>query len=165
MGFFSNLFAPPKPTAEEIAANNMKRLAHKLRELTLKLVHGRISQQEGKNVTGLEKLSDYEVSALPESSLVTMAAIYRRCIAEGASHEVALQVLNSTRALPIQWKDISKFQTIEGYIVERLKVELAHPSLSSTTLKYFTDELISDSVQEINKIFNEIFGSQRQEVL
>lgn len=161
MGFFSNLFAARELTAKEIAAKKMALLSKKLRDLTVMLAHKRISIQEGENVVPfekLQKLSDYEVSSLPENSIVTMAGIYRRCIGEGAAHEIALKIVNSTRVLPVQWNDTSKFQTIEVYIAERLKVELAAPSLSSTAIKYFTQDFISDSVQKTNRIFQEIFG-------
>ena len=161
MGFFSNLFTPRELSAEEIAAKKMALLMKKLRDLTLRLTHKRIAMQEGENVVSFEKLqqlSDYEVSSLPENNIVTMAGIYRKFIGEGATHEVALKVVNSTRVHPVQWKDISKFQTIEGYIVERLKVELAAPSLSSTALKYYTQDFISNSIQETNLVFHEIFG-------
>ena len=161
MGFFSNLFAPRELTKEEITANKMALLAKKLRNLTLRLTHKRIAMQEGENVVSfekLQKLSDYEISSLPENNIVTMAGIYKRCLGEGATHDVALRIVNSTRVLPNQWKDISKFQTIEEYIVERLKAELAAPSLSSTALKYYTQNFILNSIQETNLVFHEIFG-------
>lgn len=161
MGFFSNLFAPRELTAEEIAANKMALLSKKLRDLTVMFAHKRISMQEGENVVPfekLQKLSDFEVSCLPENNIVLMAGLYRRCIGEGANHEIALKIVNSTRVIPVKWNDTSKFQTIELYIAERLKVELAAPSLSSTTLKYFTQDFISDSVQKTNRIFQDIFG-------
>lgn len=161
MGFFSNLFTPREPSAEEIAAKKMALLMKKLRDLTLRLTHKRIAMQEGENKVAfekLQKLSDYEVSSLPESNIVTMAGIYRRCIGEGANHKVALQIVNSSRALPVQWKDISNFQTIEEYIVERLKVELAVMDAQNPILKYFTQNFISNALQESNLIFHEIFG-------
>lgn len=161
MGLFSNLFTPREPSEEEIAKQKMTLLMKKLRELTLRLTHKRIAMQEGENVMSLEKLqqlSDYDVSSLPENNIVTMAGIYRKFIGGGATHEEALQVVNATRVHPIQWRDTSRFQTIEEYIAERLKVELAPPSLSSSALKYYTQDFISNSIQQTNLAFHEIFG-------
>jgi len=161
MGIFSKLFTPSEPTAEEIAAKNMDLLKQKLNALTLKLAHKRIAMHEGENAVSLDelqKLSDYEISSLPENSIVTMAGIYKRCIDQGANNEVALKIVNSTRVAPIQWNDTSKFQTIEEYIVERLKVELAAMDAKNPILKYLTKDNVSAGIQQTNLIFKEVFG-------
>lgn len=152
---------PRELSSEENEAKKMALFIKKLRDLTLRLAHKRIAMQEGENVVGfeeLQQLSDSVVSALPESNMVTMAALYRRCIGEGAAHEDALQLVNATRLLPVQWKDISKFQSIEEYMTERLKVELGAPSLSEPTLKYYTQDFVSNAIQETNRVCHEIFG-------
>lgn len=161
MGFFSNIFKAKELSAEEIKANGLILLKKKLRDLTLRLAYKRIALQVGENVgtvEELQQLSDYEVTSLPEDSIVTMSAIYRRCLGEGANHEVALKIVNSTRVLPIQWRDVSKFNTIEEYIDKRLQVELAVPSNSSTALKYYTQDFILNAIQETNHAFHEVFG-------
>jgi hypothetical protein len=161
MGFFSNLFSTKEPSAEEIVAKKMALFEIKLRDLTLRLTHKRLAMQEGANVVAFEELqglSDYEVSSLPEDCIVIMAALYRRAIGEGAPHHVALSIVNSTRLLPIQWKAVSKFQTIEEYIVERLKVEQAAMDRKHPILKYLTQDFVSYGVQEANLVIQEIFG-------
>ncbi len=162
MGFFSNLFTPREHSAEEVAATKMALLKKRLRNVTLRLTHKRITMQEGENVVAFEKLqqlSDSEVLGLPEENIVVMAGIYRRCIGEGGyPHEAALKLVNSTRIHPIHWKDISKFKTIEEYIVARLEVELAAMDAKKPILKYLTQDFISNAVQESNLVFHEIFG-------
>lgn len=161
MGLFSKLFAAREPSAEELISQKLALLSRRLRDVTLRFTHKRIVMQEGEKAVGLDRLqrlSDTEVSGLPEQNVVIMAAIYRRFIGEGASHENGLLVVNSSRVFPVKWGDTSKFKSIEEYINERLKVELAAADAKLPLLKYFTQDFVASIINETNQTVDEVLG-------
>lgn len=158
MGFFSNLFSAVEKSAEQVAKEKMALFTAKRRGLILGLVRERLDvSSDGNAVTDefLQQLTDINVHALPEAGIVTMAALYKQAISEGATHQGALTIVNITRLFPVLWEDVSQFETLEEYVMERLQVELAVADARYPVLKYFTREYVAHCIGQTNSLIRE----------
>ena len=160
MKFFSNLFSNEDKSAEQKMAARIAKFELGRRELIIRLaqkVMAASPADEAILLGALRQFSDFELLALPEASVVTMAAIYRKLIAEGVSNEDALLTVDATRALKMA-TNASLFPSVEDYLNERLKVDLAAADARTPILKFYTRDFIAYCVQETNLLVRDTLG-------
>jgi hypothetical protein len=153
MGFFSNLFSVGEKSAEQVAAEKIAEFMSKRRGLIIGLVWERLGASGGASADAekfLQQLTDNMVNMLPEAGIVTMTVLYKKAIGEGASHQVALRLVNMTRMLPVLWEDVSQFETLEDYVMERLQVEFAEADARYPVLRYLTKEHVTHCIRQTN---------------